>query len=141
MEAMAEMFDKVGGHEFFVRLVDAFYDRVEEDPVLRPLYPEGEDGMRAAREHLALFLSQYWGGPPVYNETRGAPMLRARHLPFRIGVAERDAWFGHMKAAVKESVEESEVPDEIAKELLDYFDKAATHLINDSDLTIIPSAT
>ena len=131
------LFEKVGGHEFFVRLVDGFYDRVEEDPVLRPLYPDGEQGMLAAREHLAMFLSQYWGGPPVYNETRGAPMLRARHLPFRIGVTERDAWFGHMKAAV----EESGVSDEIATELLDYFDRAATHLVNDQDLTIIPSAT
>ena len=132
---MAGMYDKVGGHEYFARLVDAFYEWVEGDPVLRPLYPEGEDGMRAAREHLAMFLSQYWGGPPVYNETRGAPMLRARHLPFRIGVAERDAWFGHMKAAV----EESGVSEEIAAELLDYFDRAATHLINDRDLNIVPS--
>ena len=63
-------------------------------------------------------------------------MLRARHLPFRIGLPERDAWFGHMKDAV----EESGVSDEIASELLDYFDRAATHLINDQDLTIIPSA-
>lgn len=133
---MAEMYERVGGHEFFVRLVNGFYDRVEEDPVLRPLYPPGEQGMRAAREHLAMFLSQYWGGPPVYNETRGAPMLRARHLPFRIGEAERDAWFGHMKDAV----EESGVSDEIAAELLDYFDRAATHLINDQDLNIVSSA-
>lgn len=134
---MAEMYERVGGDEFFVQLVDAFYNRVEGDPVLRPLYPQGEQGMLAAREHLALFLSQYWGGPPVYNETRGAPMLRARHLPFRIGVVERDAWFGHMKAAV----EESGVSEEIAAELLDYFDRAATHLINDQGLTIVPSAT
>ena len=134
---MPELYDKVGGYEFFARLVDGFYCRVEGDPVLRPLYPQGEDGMRAAREHLAMFLSQYWGGPPVYNETRGAPMLRARHLPFRIGMAERDAWFGHMKAAV----EESGVSEEIAAELLDYFDKAATHLINDQDLNIVASST
>ena len=134
---MAEMYERVGGHEFFVRLVDTFYNRVEGDPVLRPLYPQGERGMLAAREHLAMFLSQYWGGPPVYNETRGAPMLRARHLPFRIGVTERDAWFGHMKDAVVESG----VSDEIAAELLDYFDRAATHLINDRDLSIVPSAT
>ena len=134
---MERVFDKVGGYEFFVGLVDGFYERVEVDPVLRPLYPEGEDGLRASREHLALFLSQYWGGPPVYNETRGAPMLRARHLPFRIGVAERDAWFGHMKAAV----EESGLAEEIVAELLDYFDKAATHLINDHDLNIVPPAT
>ena len=134
---MAEMYEKVGGDEFFVRLVDTFYNRVEGDPVLRPLYPQGEEGMFAAREHLAMFLSQYWGGPPVYNETRGAPMLRARHLPFRIGVAERDAWFGHMKAAV----EQSGVSEEIAAELLDYFDRAATHLINDQGLSIVPSAT
>ena len=93
--------------------------------------------MLAAREHLAMFLSQYWGGPPVYNETRGAPMLRARHLPFRIGVTERDAWFGHMKAAV----EQSGVEKDIATELIDYFDRAATHLINDQDLNIVPSAT
>lgn len=131
------LYEQVGGHEFFARLVNGFYDRVEGDAVLRPLYPQGEEGMLAAREHLAMFLSQYWGGPPVYNETRGAPMLRARHLPFRIGAAERDAWFGHMKAAV----EESGVSEEIAAELLDYFDRAATHLINDHDLNIVPSPT
>ena len=134
---MTGLYDQVGGHEFFASLVDRFYDLVEKDQILRPLYPQGEEGMQAAREHLAMFLSQYWGGPPVYNETRGAPMLRARHLPFRIGVTERDAWFGHMKAAV----EQSGVEEEIATELLDYFDRAATHLINDQDLTIIPSAT
>ena len=137
MQLMTGLYDQVGGHEFFASLVDRFYDLVEKDQILRPLYPQGEEGMQAAREHLALFLSQYWGGPPVYNEMRGAPMLRARHLPFQIGVAERDAWFKHMKAAV----EQSGVEEEIATELLDYFDRAATHLINDQDLTIIPSAT
>jgi len=46
--------------------------------------------------HLALFLSQYWGGPTTYNEERGHPRLRMRHAPFVIGPLERDAWLRHM---------------------------------------------
>jgi hemoglobin len=87
-----------GGPEAFAQLVDAFYDGVAQDPVLRPMYPE--EDLTGAKERLALFLMQYFGGPAVYAEKRGHPRLRMRHFPFSIGEAERDAWLRHMNTAL-----------------------------------------
>jgi hemoglobin len=118
-----DVYSAVGGQPFFDDLVERFYDRVSHDPVLRPLYPAD---LGPPKRHLALFLGQYWGGPTTYSEQRGHPMLRRRHFPFAIGRAERDAWFTHMAAAVRESGLE----DETADRLVEYFESAATHMIN-----------
>jgi hemoglobin len=116
------VYDHVGT-EFFTTLVDRFYDAVETDPALRPLYPER---LEASRAHLAGFLVQYWGGPATYSEERGHPRLRLRHAPFAIGRVERDAWFDHMAAAVRSM----EAAPEIEAAMLDYFAQAATAMIN-----------
>jgi len=105
------------------RLVDAFYAGVEADPVLRPLYPAELD---APKEHLALFLAQYWGGPQVYSQQRGHPRLRMRHMPFVIGQRERDAWVTHMLAAV----DAIGIENPARQEMRNYFRDAATFLIN-----------
>jgi hemoglobin len=118
-----DVYRAVGGQAFFDDLVERFYARVEADPVLRPLYPED---LGPSKRHLALFLAQYWGGPPLYNRERGHPMLRRRHFPFAIAQRERDAWFAHMSAAVRESGLEPS----IEARLIAYFDTAATHMIN-----------
>ena len=120
--APTTLYERVGGDEYFHALVDRFYEGVEADPVLRPLYP---DDLGPPRFHLAEFLVQYWGGPRRYSERRGHPRLRMRH-PFPIGTAERDAWFRHMTEAVAASG--ATAAD--AQELLAYFDWAATSLIN-----------
>ncbi|MDE0615561.1 MAG: globin [bacterium] len=117
------VYDAVGGQAFFDQLVDRFYDGVADDPVLRPLYP---DDLGPSRDHLAGFLAQYWGGPPLYSAERGHPRLRMRHAPFEIGVAERDAWMGHMRAALAGAG----LGDDIRTAMVDYFESAATHLIN-----------
>jgi hemoglobin len=121
----APLFDRVGGGAFFVALVDRFYDGVEADPVLRPLYDADSD-LQDERRWLALFLQQYWGGPGTYSELRGHPRLRMRHAPFAIGIEERDHWYAHMAAAVEAS---DAGPTERA-ELLAYFAGAADFLIN-----------
>jgi hemoglobin len=121
--APANMYERLGGMAFFEGLTARFYERVALDEVLRPLYPED---LEAPRRHLCLFLVQFWGGPRLYDEERGHPRLRARHLPFRIGQNERDHWLAHMSAAVKEAhvgaLEEAQ--------LLGYFEAASTHMIN-----------
>ncbi len=117
------MFERVGGRPWFVALVDRFYDRVAEDPVLRPMYPED---LGPAREHLSLFLVQYWGGPAEYNAERGHPRLRMRHQPFAIGDAERLAWFRHMSEAVREGG--LSPADE--EEMIDYFASTTASLMN-----------
>lgn len=119
----ASVYELAGGHEAFVHLVDAFYDSVEDDPVLRPLYPESLD---EPRHHLALFLTQFFGGPDVYSQLRGHPRLRARHLPFRIGHAERDAWVARMQAAL----DRSGIQEPAYSHMSNYFQEAATFLIN-----------
>ncbi|HWE66757.1 MAG TPA: globin [Acidimicrobiales bacterium] len=124
---MDALFDRVDGEPFFVELVDHFYLGVAGDPLLRPLYPED---LTEARRHLALFLGQYWGGPPTYNEERGHPRLRMRHVPFVIGPAERDAWLRHMQEAVAHMVETTGLSDQDAQELNAYFDMAARSLVN-----------
>ena len=121
------LFDRVGGEQFFVDLVDHFYLGVAGDPLLRPLYP---DDMSESRGHLALFLMQYWGGPPTYNEQRGHPRLRMRHAPFVIGPAERDSWLRHMGDAVEHMVETNRLTAPDAEELQEYFAMAARSLVN-----------
>lgn len=123
------IYDLVGGENFFLQLAENFYDRVESDDILLQLYPEPDD-LGPAKQRLAFFLIQLWGGPRLYQQLRGNPMLRARHLPFKIAEAERDAWLKHMTATVKELVAEREISQEIQAQLLDYFQRAANHMIN-----------
>jgi hemoglobin len=92
------LYERAGGQAWFDALVERFYDGVEADPVLRPMYP---DDLEPGKRHLALFLAQYWGGPGTYSEERGHPRLRMRHVPFAIGPDARDAWIAHMTAAVQ----------------------------------------
>lgn len=119
------LYEAAGGMPFFERLVELFYVGVKADPVLRPMYPE--DDMPGAQRRLALFLGQFWGGPTTYMEERGHPMLRARHMPFPIGVAERDRWLVCMAAAVEELTQ----PGEIRDLLMGYFVPAADAMRND----------
>ena len=118
------VYELAGGEAVFRDLVRRFYARVAEDAVLRPIYPEQD--LAGATERLTLFLIQYWGGPSTYSELRGHPRLRMRHQPFAIGPRERDAWMGHMSAAV----ESLELPPPLRRALLDYFETAATAMIN-----------
>jgi hemoglobin len=92
--------------------------------VLRPVYPAKDLG--PAEEHLRLFLMQYWGGPRTYDELRGHPRLRMRHVRFTIGEAERDAWLHHMRVAL----DEFELDEALAAQLWDYLVMAAHSLVN-----------
>jgi hemoglobin len=126
------VYDEVGGMEFFRRMSALFYAGIKTDAVLLPLYPDLED-LDGAEHRLALFLAQYWGGPHTYNEERGNPMLRARHMPYRITELERDHWLLHMLHAVEELA-----PTEALQEkFTEYFVKAAEHLRNDQPLRLV----
>jgi hemoglobin len=120
-------YEAVGGEETFRRLVHRFYKGVAEDPVLRPLYPEADLG--PAEERLRLFLIQYWGGPHTYSDRRGHPRLRMRHVPFRIGQREKEAWLRHMRDALDELV----LPEQLETMLWDYLTMAAATLVNSED--------
>ena len=118
------LYDAAGGMPFFEALVGRFYDGVAADPVLRPLYPEAD--LAGARHRLTLFLAQYWGGPTTYNDERGHPRLRMRHMPFAIGPAERDAWLRLMRAAI----DAADAAPDVAERLHAYVDMAAEAMRN-----------
>lgn len=117
-------FEQVGGEETFHRIVARFYEEVKSDEVLLPLYPEEDLG--PAEERLRLFLMQYWGGPHTYSDNRGHPRLRMRHVPFKIGPIERDAWLRCMRIAV----DEAGLAEAHRKQLWDYLEMAANSLMN-----------
>ncbi len=116
-------YERWGGEPFFTALVGRFYEGVSTDPLLRPMYPAD---LSESKAHLAMFLMQYWGGPPTYSEQRGHPRLRMRHAPFAIGQAQSEAWLRHMTDAVAAS---GLGPDD-RQELLDYLSMAARSLVN-----------
>jgi hemoglobin len=119
------LYDQVGGQPFFERLVDNFYEAVERDELLRSMYP---DDLTESKQHLTLFLMQYWGGPTQYMQERGHPRLRMRHAPFLITKQARDAWIVAMNSALA-SVRH-ELNDEQFDELNSYFEMAATQMRN-----------
>lgn len=119
------LYERVGGHPFFDELVAAFYAGVMTDELLAPMY---QDDLVAAQRHLALFLAQYWGGPPTYMDERGHPRLRMRHAPFRITKRARDAWLVHMRAALATMGER--LSDEDRFEFDAYLEMAAKSLRN-----------
>jgi hemoglobin len=119
------LYEQVGGQPFFERLVEYFYEGVEQDELLRAMYPED---LTEPKRHLTLFLVQYWGGPSHYMEERGHPRLRMRHAPFRITKEARDAWIGAMDKALA-SVR-AELNDEQFADLDAYFEMAASQMRN-----------
>jgi hemoglobin len=115
--------DLAGGPDAFVRLVDAFYDRVEGDTVLRPMYP---DDLEPGKHHLALFLAQYFGATDLYSSQRGHPRLRMRHAPFPIDLDAASRWATHMLDAVADQG----FPVEVRVALEEYVVRATPTLIN-----------
>ena len=119
------LYEQVGGEEFFLRLVDAFYKEVESDDVLRAMYPLD---LTESKRHLTLFLIQYWGGPSTYQHERGHPRLRMRHAPFRITKQARDAWMTAMTTAL--SNVRGELSDDQLMDLTSYFEMASSQMRN-----------
>ncbi len=117
-------YEVFGGHDFFTSLVGAFYSRVTNDDVLRPMYPPGS--LEGAQWRLQAFLEQYWGGPTEYSDQRGHPRLRMRHAAFHIDARARDRWLTHMRAAV----DEQGLPPEQEAVLWQYLQGAAFGLQN-----------
>jgi hemoglobin len=120
------LFHLLGGEEGVSRLVHRFYDVMDTAPEaagIRALHPSSLD---ASREKLRLFLIGWTGGPPLYVQRHGHPMLRARHLPFPIGPAERDAWLWCMDRAL----EDVDLPAEVMEYLRQRFHAMADHMRN-----------
>ncbi|WP_309137114.1 globin [Agrococcus sp. HG114] len=125
---MQSLHEAVGGEPFFRALVHEFYERVWADEVLRPMYPEHDRA--GAEDRLRMFLEQYWGGPGTYSELRGHPRLRMRHFPYAIDPDARDRWLACMRGAL-DAVDPAPL---LRAELEDYFERAATSMLNRNPL-------
>jgi len=101
---MMSPYDAIGGEKAVRELVDRFYDHMDTLPQATHIRGMHAKSLRASREKLFLFLSGWLGGPALYVEKYGHPMLRRRHLPFAIGLRERDEWMGCMRRALAEVV-------------------------------------
>lgn len=95
-------FERLGGEEAVRRLVDRFYDLMELEPAYAALRAMHPTTLQGSRDKLYWFLCGWLGGPNHYMERFGHPRLRARHLPFTIGIAERDQWLHCMEQAMRE---------------------------------------
>ena len=95
-------YDKIGGDVTVGKLADRFYQLMDSTPQfaeLRSMHPESLQG---SREKLYMFLSGWLGGPDLFVEKFGHPRLRGRHMPFSIGVKERDQWVACMVLAMED---------------------------------------
>jgi len=119
-------FDLVGGEPGVRALVDRFYDLMELEPAyagIRRLHPPSLDD---SRDKLFWFLCGWLGGPNHYVERFGHPRLRARHLPYPIGIAERDQWLACMRQAMREQ----HLPEPLAERLAAAFFNTADWMRN-----------
>ncbi len=114
------------GEKTLSSLVDAFYERVGKHPDLAPIFPD--DLTETARKQKQ-FLTQYLGGPQIYTEEHGHPMLRARHLPFPITEKRAKAWLSCMS----EAMDEVELDDSIREGLFSRLALTAKHMINSEE--------
>ena len=95
-------FEWIGGEPAVRALVDRFYDLMDLEPGYRELRASHGSTLDEARQKLFWFLCGWLGGPDHYISRFGHPRLRARHMPFSIGIQERDQWVACMDQAMAE---------------------------------------
>ena len=122
----ATPYQLMGGDAKVRELVERFYDLMELEPAYATLRKVHGSNLESAREKLYMFLSGWLGGPALYTDRYGHPMLRARHLPFAIGDLERDQWM----ACMRQAMEETHVPQELRGPLGEAFQKTADWMRN-----------
>lgn len=105
------------------RLIDVFYSKVKKHPELHPIFP---DDLTETIRKQKQFMTQYLGGPSLYTEEHGHPMLRARHLPFEITPDRAKAWLSCMYQAMDEVGLEGDIRDFYYQRLF----LTAQHMIN-----------
>jgi len=117
-ETTMSHYDRLGGAEKVRALVHRFYQIMDELPEtygIRKMHPAD---LKNSEDKLFKFLSGWMGGPQLYIQEFGHPMLRRRHLPFSIGTAERDQWMLCMNQALLEIVNDENLRNELSKALM-----------------------
>ncbi|MDP5272529.1 globin domain-containing protein [Chengkuizengella axinellae] len=117
------IYEMIGGESTIRKIVETFYLIVQKNPMIGPLFPED---ITPVMEKQYLFLTQFFGGPPLYSEQYGHPMMRARHIPFEITKERADAWLICMKTALTQI----DLDENLQSILLERLSGPAYHFIN-----------
>ena len=129
MSERKSVYDNIGGIDKIDELVDRFYDVMDIDQDLKVLRDVHGASLTSARDKLYWYLCGYFGGPQHYIERFGHPRLRARHLPYSIGIKERDQWLLCMARAMQDIG----YPEERSNRLLEIFFGVADWMRNRDD--------
>lgn len=129
MQDQKSPYELLGGEARVRELVDRFYDYMDSLPEAQEIRAMHAKSLRASREKLFLFLSGWLGGPDLYVQKYGHPMLRRRHLPFPIGKAERDQWLLCMHKALLDM----QLDEGLHNYLEQSFWRTADHMRNKSE--------
>lgn len=117
------IYEAIGGQETVDRIVESFYKHVAKHPLLIPIFPED---LTETAYKQRLFLTQFFGGPPLYLQERGHPMLRRRHLPFPITPERAKAWLECMNKAL----DEANVEEPYASAIFERLTTVAGQMVN-----------
>jgi hemoglobin len=123
---MQSHYERIGGDAKVRELVDRFYQHMDELPEAYGIRKLHAADLSGSRQKLHEFLTGWMGGPQLYVQKHGHPMLRRRHLPFPIGDQERDEWLMCMRLALDEVVAD----EKLRQELYAAFVKVADHMRN-----------
>lgn len=128
-QAVLTHYQRIGGEAALKQLTRRFYDIMDELPETYALRKMHSEDLSGAAEKLFEFLSGWMGGPQLFIEKYGHPMLRRRHLPFKVDSDARDQWLLCMKLALEETVADAA----LRRELYDAIAKLADHMRNQGE--------
>lgn len=120
------LYEQLGAEEGIRALAQTFYRVMDELPEVQTIRLMHPKDLTSSTEKLALFLIGWLGGPPLYEQKYGHPRLRARHLPFKIGKAERDQWV----LCMVQAFDERKISEPIRSEILYSLLNLANHMQN-----------
>lgn len=132
-------YELLGGEQSLRELVDRFYDYMDQLQEVKTIRNLHARSLKVSREKLFKFLSGWLGGPNLYIEQYGHPMLRRRHLPFKIGKEESEQWLYCMSKAM----DDMQIKGSLRAYLDQSFAQTANHMRNQTEsdfLSIMPSA-
>jgi hemoglobin len=107
------MFERIGGLVIIDRLVESFYHRMDTLPEAATIRAMHQEDLGPTKIALKQYLCEWTGGPKLYTPAKGHPKLRQRHMGFKIGTAERDAWLLCMGGALQEAVKDDAARQEM----------------------------
>ena len=100
------LYEWIGGIEALNRLTKRFYERVNEDELLKPVFAHMD---AAHSEHVAAFLAEVLGGPANYSVERGGhPQMIQKHLNRHLTQEKRRRWV----ELLLETADELGLPDD-----------------------------